>query len=630
MRAPTSAVLDQDIPDGRAYDQLLLPGSQDPDAIAYHGVTVARVFSRALAETDLDGLRPRPIELAYAQDRLADSFAAALERHDDVDVITASWGVGRPFADNFNDPTYAAAGAALSDAVANGRGGLGTILVFAAGNARTVGDNANHHNFQNAPSTITVGALDAANQPAGFSTPGAPVLLSAPGVAVPVSDEGATPTETVTGTSFAAPQVAAAATRMLAVNPDLSHRDVQDILARTAIPQPWAADGGSSADARALADRSAIDLEAADAGRNGADDWNGGGLVFDPDVGFGALDADAAERLAAAWSGSDPAATVTVRPAAASGAIPDGTGQLSVPIEVASGVSLAHVEVDLDLSHSWIGDLTVALLSPHGTRSLLLDRPGRPPNDDGAHGLADNDLDFTLSSAAFRGETSGGVWRLVITDHTEGFDGSLDGLALRLHGARDDADDVYTMTDAFAAVHDGVAPSIADGEGHDHLQGAALSGDAVIDLRSGGKAVIAGEKLHLARETVIEDATTGAGNDVIHGNPAANVLAGGDGTDWLAGAAGDDRLAGGPGLDILTGGPGADTFVVGQGFDVILDFDPQTGDRLDVDRGPGADARAETEMVPLAGTNGGLILVGGDSAVSLVGHAEWEADWLAS
>jgi methionine-rich copper-binding protein CopC len=65
----------------------------------------------------------------------------------------------------------------------------------------------------------------------------------------------------------------------------------------------------------------------------------------------------------------------------------------------------------------------------------------------------------------------------------------------------------------------------------------------------------------IAYNTVIENARTGGGNDVLGGNSAANRLEGGAGNDELNGQEGDDVLAGGTGNDILDGGVGTDTAV---------------------------------------------------------------------
>src|SRR6185369_665709 len=83
----------------------------------------------------------------------------------------------------------------------------------------------------------------------------------------------------------------------------------------------------------------------------------------------------------------------------------------------------------------------------------------------------------------------------------------------------------------------------------------------------------------IAYGVTIENATGSAGNDVIIGNDAANVLDGGAGNDNLDGGNGDDELRGGSGNDLLKGGSGADRFVFdastggARNTDAIADFE---------------------------------------------------------
>jgi len=141
----------------------------------------------------------------------------------------------------------------------------GVNVVFSAGNA---GPGLNSLNpYAQAPWVISVGAVDARNRLAGFSSrgqfgsPTARPTLVAPGVSVVslratgtslTSAAGATSggdatqltaTEvpyytTASGTSFSAPQVAGTIALMLEANPGLTPAQVRDILQRTATPLP--------------------------------------------------------------------------------------------------------------------------------------------------------------------------------------------------------------------------------------------------------------------------------------------------------------------------------------------------------------------------------------------------------
>jgi subtilisin-like proprotein convertase family protein len=367
---------------------------------------------------------------------------------------------------------------------------------------------------------------------------------------------------------------------------------------------------------------------------NGASDWNGGGRLFDARVGFGALDTEAAVRLAAAWTPGGTQADLVTRTvdATPNSAIPDGGGPLVIPLALEPDVAVEHVQLALEITHGWIGDLTVTLVSPHGTRSVLLDRPGKAPGSDG-HGSSADDLDFTLTSNAFRGEDAGGVWELEVRDAASGFAGRLEAASLEVAGTPDTGDDVYIFTDVYAslAAFDPGRGQLSDASGDDHLQAAALSDDAVIDLEPGATSRLADQPLELRAGTEIEDATGGSGNDRILGNGADNTLVGGPGADVLYGRSGADVLDGGPGDDRLHGGPGADTFVVSAGTDTVVDFTPWAGDRLVSGEATAGPTDEGSLGVQVSRTADGVELRLDDGArVRLAGIDTFDADWFAA
>lgn len=85
------------------------------------------------------------------------------------------------------------------------------------------------------------------------------------------------------------------------------------------------------------------------------------------------------------------------------------------------------------------------------------------------------------------------------------------------------------------------------------------------------------------------------GDDSIQGFAGDDLLRGGRGRDTVDGGAGDDWISGGRDDDVLRGGPGADVFnsFADAGTDVVLDFDAQAGDRVEINLGDGYQARQQ-------------------------------------
>ncbi|WP_269780316.1 S8 family serine peptidase [Methylobacterium sp. Leaf118] len=508
------------------------------------------------------------------------------------DVSNNSWGFTAPFVDNFENASFGAAATALAGAAQDGRGGLGTVFVFAAGNGKvmknglSVGDDAGFHNLTNSRFTIAVGAHDAAGAPAFFSSPGASVLLTAPGLSVTTTNgaaDGATDYASVSGTSFAAPIVSSAVALILGVNPTLGYRDVQEILALSAVSR---VDGPTRA--------------------NGATSFNGGGLMFDREGGFGRLDAAAAVNLARHWDKQSTAANEQRLTAAF--ALPATLDKSAATIEATlsspdgRGFSIDHVELDLDLYDRGLKDLSITLISPDGTRTALAETLTTVGTR--------TSLNFTFGSVANWGEDPFGTWKVELK-HTKApstfiaFDATL-----HVYGDLDTPDDTHFVTGSFASLvaRDPERAILRDLDGGtDTLNFAAATSAATVDLSGASATRYAGTVITLAGE--FENVIGTVYGDTLAGSAVSNRLVGDDGDDGLWGGAGDDRLEGGLGNDILCGGTGNDTIDGGAGRDTLRlagDFADYTitregGTYLIVDAAGELDRASGIELVAFDG-----------------------------
>ncbi len=115
---------------------------------------------------------------------------------------------------------------------------------------------------------------------------------------------------------------------------------------------------------------------------------------------------------------------------------------------------IGDIDIELDLTHTYIGDLEIDVTSPAGTTVRLHDRSGG--GDDDLHRYYDEqggDLpDGPGMLADWEGEIVTGTWTMTVTDNAGVDEGSLDHWALKIASSGDEcppvAQDVEVSTDA--------------------------------------------------------------------------------------------------------------------------------------------------------------------------------------
>lgn len=112
---------------------------------------------------------------------------------------------------------------------------------------------------------------------------------------------------------------------------------------------------------------------------------------------------------------------------------------------------------------------------------------------------------------------------------------------------------------------------IVDTGGTDTIDLGTRDLDQMINLNAGTFSNLNGKigNLSIADGTVIENAFTGSGDDVIYGNESGNLLKGGAGADQVSAGAGQDYLFGQKGADLLSGDDGEDQILGGAGKDTL-------------------------------------------------------------
>ena len=235
---------------------------------------------------------------------------------------------------------------------------------------------------------------------------------------------------TFNGTSAATPVASGVIALMLEANANLSWRDVKHILAASSDVTDASIAEVSIPVLLCSTDCSDGQYTASDSLEFIArDSWqtNAAGYDFHNWYGFGAVNAGAAVAMAQSYASQLGQWQKLSVSQSFNQVIPDATGSaLQVSINQPDDFTVEAVQLDLQIDHSYLGDLSVVLVSPSGTRSVLLT----------PFGLYDDDIDFdaNLLSNAFYGEAAAGDWQLQIYDLMQADTGSLVSATLNVYG----------------------------------------------------------------------------------------------------------------------------------------------------------------------------------------------------
>lgn len=125
---------------------------------------------------------------------------------------------------------------AIRNSISNGRGGKGTVVVFATGNSST--SSISYPARIAIDGLIAVGASNLNGKRASFSQYGSGIDVVAPGEDVLSTSINSSYAENISGTSFATPLTAATAALVISENSNLTAREVEAILCKTAKKLP--------------------------------------------------------------------------------------------------------------------------------------------------------------------------------------------------------------------------------------------------------------------------------------------------------------------------------------------------------------------------------------------------------
>jgi subtilisin family serine protease/subtilisin-like proprotein convertase family protein len=407
-----------------------------------HGTAVAGL---AVAEENREGIvgvapgcALMPIRTStFLNDRSIEQlFAWAVEQG--ADIISCSWG-----ATAVSYPLSTRQRAAINRAATEGRNGNGCVIVFAAGNTnRPINGTVNEsgwtdnvlrgptawlNGFANHPDVIAVSACTSLGEKAAYSNWGNSISVCAPSNNVPpdvflpqtgyvfapppirkmlrgagmvTSDrlgaKGYSPgsvTDSFGGTSSACPLVAGVAALVLSVNPDLTAKQVKDLLQRSA--------------------DKIVDNEPDPQFGNTYGTYDTSG--HSPWFGYGKVNAQRAVQLATQQRRSPQPIRQTLRQQNTTVVtIPDHSPQgIASTLRMSQNQAIQAMAIVVDVQHSYLGDIEISLESPTGQRWLL---QGRTLGNQ-TRLQATYTMDTTPGLRQLLGQPSAGIWKLHLADY---------------------------------------------------------------------------------------------------------------------------------------------------------------------------------------------------------------------
>eukprot|EP01126_Amoeba_proteus_P014627 TRINITY_DN1646_c0_g1_i9.p1 TRINITY_DN1646_c0_g1~~TRINITY_DN1646_c0_g1_i9.p1 ORF type:complete len:371 (-),score=66.16 TRINITY_DN1646_c0_g1_i9:122-1234(-) len=277
--------------------------------------------------------------------------------------------------------------AVIEKSIKEGRGGLGSIYVWASGNDAAASDQCNFDGYANMRYSILIGSSSEDGSPSRHSEPCAALSAVAPGsgkdqirstdLMGPNGLSVDSDCTSFSGTSASCPMAAGMVALILNVVPSLTWLEVQYVMkasSRKHIDHPsWV--------------------------KNGAGNWHS------PFFGFGLLDAGLAVDTALEWKAKNMKVTEIVIDLTSDEPSWDVT---KITVDQ-SNMTIHHVEVWLWTTHEEVSSTRISLESPQGTASLLAwEHLDQASKWDG----------WRFLSRAFWGENPLGTWVLRITDQT--------------------------------------------------------------------------------------------------------------------------------------------------------------------------------------------------------------------
>eukprot|EP00092_Neocalanus_flemingeri_P034915 GFUD01037990.1.p1 GENE.GFUD01037990.1~~GFUD01037990.1.p1 ORF type:complete len:1243 (+),score=296.02 GFUD01037990.1:82-3810(+) len=352
-----------------------------------------------------------------------------------IDIYSASWG---PEDDGKTvDGPGPLAKQAFINGITSGRGGKGSIFVWASGNGGHHTDNCNCDGYTNSIFTLSISSATQGGFKPWYLEECSSTLATTYSSGTPGQDASITTvdqdarlrsdkicTSAHTGTSASAPLAAGVCALALEANRNLTWRDIQHVVIYTANSKPLMQESG----------------------------WekNAVGRLFSHKFGYGLLDAEQLVKLAAKWKEVPKQHICETRVETVNKLLTKATNMKMNVSLITDGCDnmlskvryLEHVQARISVKYFPRGSLKIILKSPRGTKSFLLFP--RPKDR-----VASSFEDWPFLSVHFWGEDPTGEWQLEISNagpNQASADGILKHWQLVLYGTETNPLSTFTSS----------------------------------------------------------------------------------------------------------------------------------------------------------------------------------------
>ena len=417
--------IDSEHPDliDRFAAELSMVASGVPSA---HSTGVAGIVAAARNGVGMVGVAPGARIATMPAGSTVQTMRALLHEHDKVRIKVVPWGSAQRNRMSRLDPATREVLAFLQspDGMEEFACPIGTAIVSAAGNGGMT-DRLDADGFASSRFVLPVASVGDLDLRATYTEPGSAQLVCAHSSgnarSVVATKPGSEWVTTFGGTSAAAPLVAGVLALAIEANPTLTPRDLEHLLVHTA---------------RVLDTRSGV--------------WttNIAGMQVSELHGFGAVDAHTLVQAAMQWHALPPLVSITTGIVPIGAPLPDAppasdqpddanypawdcaSSAHTVTLQIDQSLPIEHIEhVELIpvVATTFIGDLSIELISPSGTVSVFA-KPSSDPQD--------NLRGHVFTSRRHWGESAAGVWTVRIADCQPGDLALWESVELRIHGTR--------------------------------------------------------------------------------------------------------------------------------------------------------------------------------------------------